>query len=154
MAITSNTSQRCRARRADGQPCRAWAVPGSPEALCHAPGGRKPADAPGAGSFNAEELQEMARFIEDQDFNLKDQIALNRLLQNRVMSYLDQDRELTPVEVATLAKITVTISRNVTRMACELQALQEKKKGQDDDGIPSWMARALDSLGKEWNLDL
>lgn len=153
MAKTSDTSQRCRARRADGQPCRAWAVPGSREALCHAHGGRRPADDPGAGAFYAEELQEMALFAEDQHLNLKDQIAFNRILQDRVMIHLDEGRELTPVEVATLAKILVTISRNLSRLLCDLHALQEKNKGQDD-GIPSWMARALDSLGKEWNLPL
>ncbi|MGD2148378.1 MAG: hypothetical protein PVH41_16920, partial [Anaerolineae bacterium] len=47
------TSRPCTATRADGNPCRAWAVRGSDPALCAAHGGgRSPVEAP-PGNVNA-----------------------------------------------------------------------------------------------------
>lgn len=181
--MAGNKKRNCTAKRLDGQPCRNWAVrpenggppPGQPP-LCRAHGGlqHKTGLQPVAPDVLLhEELDAVVQELQAQDLYvdkldrrevalmlaiLKEhlpeaELAVARLTLRRMLGYMNEE------EMSTLARVdlgerVVKGAERITGIAGKVQTMLEQKNQKEDDGIPSWMARALDSLGEEWNLDL
>lgn len=175
--------RRCGARRADGERCRAWAVrpekggrgPGE-QPLCSAHGGlqhKSPIEPVAPGALMHEELEAIVAELQAQDLYadkldqrevalmlavLKEhlpeaELALARLTLRRMLGYMNEEEMSTAARIE-LGDTLVKGAERITGIAGKVQAMLEQKKQKEDDGIPSWMARALDSLGKEWDLPL
>lgn len=147
----------CTAQTKAGQPCRAFALPGSD--LCAAHSGRKGKAGAPLGNSNARthgfydtELtdQELADLvIHAANSTLDDEIALARVALRRLMNYLDKKRELPPNEMAAIAPHVFGGARSVARLLRDRRALS----GDAADGLLGAIATALDELGSEWGRD-
>jgi hypothetical protein len=152
-----STYIRCSATTRAGRPCRAWAILDSRPPLCSAHSGRnKGAGAP-LGSQNARkhgfygrqltgrELSDLVQFAGD--MSLDDEIALNRVLLQRLLAALETADAETLI---TIAPLILSGTRAVGRLLRDQRALS----GEAADGIAGALAQALDELGTEWGIEL
>jgi hypothetical protein len=156
------SSRRCKATRADGQPCRAWAVRGSDPPRCSSHGGgRAPVGAP-PGNQNARThgFYAQAPATDDdggdrspdapQVCRIDAVIADLYAKQQRLSRYIDQNAaDLTPEQLARFLQIYAQSCSRLGRLLRDREAL---------GGFSEWMDKAfnqaLDELSEEWGVDL
>ncbi len=148
---------RCSATTRAGRPCRAWAILDSQPPLCAAHSGRiKGAGAP-IGNQNARKHgfysrqftnRELADLVAaGDDIALSDEIAVNRILLQRLLAALETADAETLV---TIAPLILSSTRAIGRLLRDQRALS----GEAADGIAGALAQALDELGTEWGIEL
>jgi hypothetical protein len=157
-------SQKCTAKRLDGQPCKSWARRGSYPPLCsvHAQsdhgkvalGERSDQsiiqeNSSLAGRKCPHTLEEIATFLrENADSSLDDELVIARLALRRLMQHLEE--QLTPHEFAHLAGVIFTGTNSIVRL---LEAKKDLENYTAEEFARA-MNQALDELSEEMNLRL
>ncbi len=151
-----NLSRRCSDRRADGRPCRGWALKESEPPLCYAHTrmhSEDSKDVPNAvkksfynSSYTLEEIADLVGLAIDD--SLEDELAATRIAVRRVLQQLKE--ELSPDEYAHMAGIIFRGTNTVARLLRVQHALSKEA----DQLIASWIGEALDSLGGDFGLEL
>ena len=170
-----SSSRRCEHQTADG-PCKAWAIRGSDPPRCSAHAGRNAgAGAPPGNQnrrthgFYASALlpEELADLVAcSGDMTLDDEIAIARVTLRRILAFLSADRvhrgpeysrapegttvEMTPLDYARLAALSLAGARTVARLLRDKRALS----GEAADGISGAISQAIDELSTEWGIPL
>ena len=153
--------RRCSGRRADGRPCRGWALKESEPPLCYVHAKQAASRAKSAGAGEREEpekqdfysrhytLEEVAdRVGLAMDDSLDDEIAATRIAVRRVMEQLK--KELTADEYAHMASLIFRGTNTVARLLRVRRSLSEDMQSEFEQGI----GEALDVVGDDVGLDL
>jgi hypothetical protein len=142
---------RCTATTAKGQPCQAWAVPGSNPPLCAAHGGAT--KLPGAPQGNKNALKHgFYAHYDAPGVGIDDIIADLAAKQAALSQYLDE--KLTPdVDLAGLTGLFELHAQTASRLG---RLLRDRRalSGEASDGISGAIAQALDELATELQTDL
>jgi hypothetical protein len=148
-------SRRCTANRADGLPCRAYAVHGTDPPRC-APhgGGRAPVGAP-IGNQNARThgfyASSATTCPSDEECTIDKIIADLYGKQKRLSRYIDEEMDaLSPAEMARLLSIHAQTSSRLGRLLCNQHTLT----GGWNEGMDRIIEQTLAELGEEWGVDL
>jgi hypothetical protein len=151
----NTVSRRCMATRADGSPCRAWAVHGSDPPRC-APhgGGRAPVGAP-LGNQNARTHGFYANLTSPGSSH--DECTIDGVIadlyrkQKRLSRYIDEKMDdLPPADLARFLRLHAQSSSRLGRLLRDRDIL----KGGWNEGMDAIIAQTLDELGEEWGVDL
>jgi hypothetical protein len=164
--VIANESRRCSARKADGKPCRAWAIRDSDPPLCAAhrglvedqlPALSKPSaltsikdQFPDRGfyspNYSIEEIVDLVNLTVDD--TLDDEVAAARVALRRVMEQFRQ--ELSPLEYGRLSALVFRGTDTIARL---LRA-RRQLTGDAGDAYARAIGEALDQLSREWNIEL
>lgn len=152
-----NTHTHCSATTKAGRPCQAKPIKGSRPPLCASHSRRNKSAGPPTGNQNARKHgfysrqltnQELADLIAaGDDLALADEIAINRVLLQRLLAALETADAET---LATIAPIILSGTRTIGRLLRDQRALS----GEAADGIAGALAQALDELSTEWGVEL
>jgi len=99
-----------------------------------------------SGQFTAEELALVAAFVAEPA--LDDELWLQRVLNHRLLHYLDESQANEPLELGTLVKLAGALGTGVLRVARLLRDRQALSS-HSAEGIQSALTRVLDELSKE-----
>ncbi len=151
-----SSKRRCSGRRADGRPCRGWALRESDPPLCYAhsrDGSASDDDntIPAKQDFYSryytlEEIADMVGMAMDN--TLDDELAATRIAVRRVMQQLK--KELTADEYAHMASLIFRGTNTVARLLRIKRSLSKEMESDFEAGI----GEALNSVGDEVGLDL
>ncbi|HET6444437.1 MAG TPA: hypothetical protein VFI27_07630 [candidate division Zixibacteria bacterium] len=151
-----NSTRRCSGRRADGKPCRGYALRSSDPPLCYAHAriaqsqNEEESSSPGAGFYSRcytlEEIADMVALALDD--SLEDELAATRIAVRRVMQQLHE--ELSVDEYAHMAGIIFRGTNTVARLLRINKALSKE----NDSEIATGIGEALDLIGPEYDLEL
>lgn len=146
--------QRCTALKADGTPCKAWAMPDTDPPVCAAHGGgRKRPGAP-VGNRNALKhgfyAQPPQPLITIADV-IGDLAAKQQALSDHIDDHL-ADTDIVP-NLVNLVKLFALHGQNASRLGRLLRD-QRALSGEAADGIAGAIAQALDELSTELGTDL
>jgi hypothetical protein len=160
-------SQKCTAQTAAGQPCRGWAVHDSDPPLCAphagltvgagAPPGNQNRRTHGfySRTFERAEIDDLVVFASCE--TLDDEIACARVALRRVFRLLlagtTPGPEPTPLAAPDYLRL-VALAFQGTRTVARLLRDRHELGDDDEDGISTFMAQALDELSEEWGIDL
>jgi hypothetical protein len=151
----STESRRCTAIRADGSPCRAWAVHGTDPPRC-APhgGGRAPVGAP-LGNRNASTHGFYANSAGPD--SSQDECTIDGLIadlyrkQKRLSRYIDEHiDDLPPADLARFLRIHAQSSSRLGRLLRDRRILN----GGWNQAMDDIFGQALAELGEEWGVKL
>lgn len=147
----------CTATTKTGRKCKAPAIRNSNPPLCSAHSRRNRGAGAPAGNQNARKHGFYARQLTNQeladlvaagdDISLADEIALNRILLQRLLAAIE-DAE--PTDLAAIAPLILSGTRTIGRLLRDQRALS----GAAADGIAGALAQALDELSTEWGIEL
>lgn len=134
--------------------CNAWALRGSD--LCSSHSGRAKGGAP-VGNHNRLEHGFYSRYFSDDELavmlapvdDLKDEIALCRVLTGRLMRSLD-DADIATDDVVKLSSIALRGAAVMSRLMKDQKVLS----GQAADDLSSAIGQVLDQLSSEWGVQL
>lgn len=151
-----SSARRCSGRRADGKPCRGWALRGSDPPLCyfHAQKQSRHEEvdaAPASKSFYspAYTLAEIADLVGlAMDGSLDDELAATRIAVRRVMEQLQE--ELTPDEYAHMANLIFRGTNTVARLLRIKKSLSKEL----DEELAVGIGEALDIISGEKGIEL
>lgn len=151
-----SSKRRCSGRRADGRPCRGWALRESEPPLCYAHsrdgyGGDDDSTIPAKQDFYSryytlEEIADMVGMAMDN--TLDDELAATRIAVRRVMQQLKN--ELTADEYAHMASLIFRGTNTVARLLRIKRSLSKEMESDFEAGI----GEALNGYGDEVGLDL
>ena len=154
--LKMNSTRRCSGQRADGRPCRGWALRESDPPLCyvHTKYGTGEAEEESKSAkqsfysptYTLEEIADMVGLAMDD--TLDDELAATRVAVRRVMQQLQE--ELSADEYAHMAGIIFRGTNTVARLLRINKALSKEMDAQFAAGI----GEALDYLGGDFGLDL
>ena len=138
----SHTSRRCSALRADGRPCRAWAVRDSEPARCPSHIGPEQSEPQeGESQASGRTIDEAADLpSENVDEALANQLREMQLLVRQILAQLQH--ELDPDEYARLVNLAFKGAHTVTDISRALKALSGKAKG----GLPPEFEEAIEKV--------
>ncbi len=142
-------SRRCSATTQAGQPCRAWAVPGSDPPLCAAHGGASRPSGPPLGNLNAQ----THGVYSQPDFRPADLPAAIADLDRRIRSlssYIDQHTDLDASTFCTLIKLQGELTSRLGRLCKIWVDLSAEEAGELSDAINE----ALDLIADNWQVEL
>lgn len=168
----ASKSHRCSARRADGEPCQAWAIRNSHPPLCAShrscashrgrvedrrPASSRPGsltsikdNSPDRGfytpNYSIEEIVDLVNLTVDD--TLDDEVAAARVALRRVMEQFRQ--ELTPLEYGRLSALVFRGTDTIAR----LLRVRRQLTGDAGDAYARAIGEALDQLAREWNIKL
>lgn len=148
---------RCPVKNADGTRCKAWAARGTDPPRCSAHAGRNLITIGGNGDgrsrgfydrrFTREELADLVTLALDD--TLEDEIAAARVALRRVFAQLERE-DLDADKYARLAALTFDGVRTIARLQKDRQSLV----GEEDAGIAGVLAKALDELAREYDIEV
>jgi hypothetical protein len=151
-----NSARRCSGRRADGKPCRCWALRESDPPLCYvhtkvrteeteeeSKAAKQSFYSP---TYTLKEIADMVGLAMDD--TLDDELAASRIAVRRVMQQLHE--ELSADEYAHMAGIIFRGTNTVARLLRINRELSEEM----DIQLAAGIGEALDMLGGEIGLDL
>ena len=143
-------SQRCSAKRRDGQPCNAWAVKGSDPPLCAAHGGTDARIGAPPGNQNA--LTHGFYAAPDNPPATIEEVIQDLALKQQFLSdYIS--RNLDEASIEQLAKLIKIHGQNASRLGRLLRD-QRALSGKAADGISGAIAQALEELSYELGFPL
>jgi hypothetical protein len=152
------TSRRCTATRADGSPCRAWAVQGSDPPRCATHGGTSARIGPPPGNQNALKHGFYARGAREEgleqvspsEWSIETVILDLCIKQARLSQYIEaRSEELSAEQLARFLQIHGQNASRLGRLLRDRRALS----GEAADGISGAIAQALDELHSELRSD-
>lgn len=143
---------RCTATTAKGQPCQAWAVPGSNPPLCAAHGGAT--KLPGAPQGNKNALKHgFYAHYDAPGVGIDTIIADLAAKQAALSAYLDAHLTDPDPDIAALSGLFQLHAQTASRLGRLLRD-QRALSGAAADGISGAIAQALDELATELQTDL
>ena len=148
--------RRCGGRRADGRPCRGWALRDSDPPLCYAharnaASGIRPEEQPVKRGFYSRyyTLEEIADMVDMAiDESLDDELAATRIAVRRVLQQLK--KELSPDVYAHMAGLIFRGTNTVARLLKTKRSLSDELEGE----FITCIGEALNGIGTEYDLDL
>lgn len=152
--------RRCTGITAAGKPCRAWPIKGSHPPLCLFHGGKKEnpqGDEEAKGTAGEESLGLYGRHFDPQekadlmDYALEDSL-LDEILLIRVDLIRLLDQLKGPLSVEDHARLPDLLFKGVNTVG-KLMQIQRAISGEPADRFSESIARALDELGPEWNIE-
>jgi hypothetical protein len=140
------TSRRCVALRADGSPCRAWAVRGSVRPLCSVHGGAEDRGGGQPGNMNALKHGYYQPLHVSGDCTIDAIIGQLYQRQLRLDDYIDEVEDAASIEeISHLLRIFGQNASRLGRLLRDRRALS----GDAADGISGAIAQALAELETE-----
>jgi hypothetical protein len=153
------TSRHCTATRADGTPCRAWAVRGTDPPRCAAHGGTAARIGAPPGNQNALKHGYYARtapggplrFLPPEEWTIETIILDLCIKQARLSRYIEEhSADMSPGELASFLRIHGMNASRLGRLLRDKHALL----GDADDAMNEIIREALKELNEEWGTDL
>ena len=151
-----NSARKCSGRRADGKPCRCWALRESDPPLCYVhtkarydsavEGPKQAKQGFYSSTYTLKEIADMVGLAMDD--TLDDELAASRIAVRRVMQQLHE--ELSADEYAHMAGIIFRGTNTIARLLRVNRELSEEMDTQFAAGI----GEALDMIGPEIGIDL
>ena len=149
---------KCSKKRADGKPCRAWALRESDPPICATHDGRTGGGAPKGNqnrvvhgfygrSFTLEEIADLVAYAVD--MTLEDELAMVRVAVRRVMVKLKEEILLLE-DFARLVKLVFGGAMTIARLLRAKRILS----GESADSISAAIAIVLDELTAEFEMEL
>jgi hypothetical protein len=152
------SGRRCTAVRADGTPCRAWAVRGSDEPLCAAHGGTSARIGAPPGNRNAlkhgfyvrRECEERLQDVSPDEWSIETVILDLCIKQAQLSRYIEVNSgDLSADELARFLQIHGQNASRLGRLLRDRRALCG-----DTDPLSNAIAQALEELSEELGTDL
>lgn len=138
---------KCGERKADGEPCKAWAVRGTDPPVCAAHGGARARIGAPEGNRNARKHGAYAGEVPADDLGKRITDLATRI--ERVGRYIDEGEDLELDEFMRLHALHASMTSRLGRLKKQLRDM-----GGGDDRLAQAVDRALDKLSEEWGVEL